>query len=77
MALGIGIFIYGSVQSAKSILVLSRRWYILQLPQDYLLLPLGGVVAGWWWSGREERSDVLHRGSNIYILQESITVTAV
>ena len=31
--------------------VLSRRWYILHLPQDYLLLPLGErlllVVVEW------------------------------
>ena len=38
--------------------MLSRRWYILLLPQDYLLLPLGEVVAG--GGGVEERSEVMY-----------------
>ena len=50
--------------------LLSRRWYILHYHRSTLLLPLGEVVAWWWWSGREERSGVLHRRTNIYILQE-------
>ena len=43
--------------SRKSAL-LSRRWYILLLPQDYLLLPLGEDVAG--GGGVEERSEVIY-----------------
>ena len=57
--------------------LLSRRWYILHYHRSTLLLPLGRGCCWWWWSGGEERSDVLHRGTNIYILQRSITVTAV
>ena len=38
--------------------LLSRRWYILLLPQDYLLLPLGRVVAG--DGGVEKRSEVMY-----------------
>ena len=49
--------------------MLSRQWYILLLPQDYLLLPLVRSCWRWWWNEREERSDVLHRGGHVYILQ--------
>ena len=47
--------------------VLSRRWYILLLPQDYLLLPLEEwlVADG---SGVEERSEVMYWHREAYII---------
>ena len=39
------------VHAVHRVIMLSRRWYILLLPQDYLLLPLGErlllVVVEW------------------------------
>ena len=53
--------------------VLSRRWYILLLPQDYLLLPLGErlFVGG---GGVEERSEVMYCiEGDMYIYYKDIT----
>ena len=65
--LGLTTEVLGGPQTGQSdtSMMLSRRWYILLLPQDYLLLPLGGVIAG--GGGVEGRNEVMywHRGAYI------------